>query len=51
MPLGMEVGLSPGGIVLDGDRDPPLQKGSQLTTDMGRKLGGLCLFEGSWIPI
>jgi len=27
MPLGMEVGLSPGDFVLDGDPAPPLQKG------------------------
>ena len=27
MPLGMEVGLGPGGIVLDGDPAPPLLKG------------------------
>jgi len=27
MPLGMEVGLSPGHIVLDGDTVPPSQKG------------------------
>ena len=26
MPLGMEVGLSPGDIVLDGDPAPPPQK-------------------------
>ena len=51
MPLGMAVGLSPGGFVLDGDPahclhvkfhlDPP----SHLaTTHMGRKLGGGCAF-------
>jgi len=28
MPLGMEVGLRPGDIVLDGDPAPPPQKGS-----------------------
>jgi len=28
MPLGMEVGLSPGDFVLDGDPAPPPQKGS-----------------------
>ena len=27
MPLGMDVGLSPGDFVLDGDRVPPPQKG------------------------
>ena len=27
MPLGIEVGLSPGDVVLDGDPDPPPQKG------------------------
>jgi len=27
MPLGMEVGLSPGEFMLDGDPAPPLQKG------------------------
>ena len=29
MPLGMEVGFSPGDIVLDGDPAPPCQKGEQ----------------------
>jgi len=30
MPLGMEVGLSPGDFVLDGDRaHPPSQKGGE----------------------
>jgi len=29
MPLGMEVGLGPGDIVLDGDLAPPIQKGAQ----------------------
>jgi len=29
MPLGMEVGLGPSHIVLDGDPAPPLQKGSR----------------------
>ena len=29
MPLGMEVGLAPAHIALDGDRDLPLQKGAQ----------------------
>jgi len=28
MPLGMEVGLDPSDIVLDGDRAPPLQRGT-----------------------
>jgi len=30
MPLGMEVGLGPGHIVLDGDPAPPPPKGAQL---------------------
>jgi len=30
MPLGMEVGLSSGNIVLDGDPAPPRQKGHSL---------------------
>jgi len=38
MPLGTEVGLSPGNIVLDGDPAPP-PKGS---APWGR---------GSWVPI
>jgi len=29
MPLGMEVGLGPGDIVLDGDPAPPSRKGAQ----------------------
>jgi len=29
MPLGMEVGLGPGNIVLDGDPAPPPCKGAQ----------------------
>ena len=29
LPLGMEVGLSPGGILLDGDPAPPPRKGGQ----------------------
>ena len=29
MPLGTEVGLGPDDIVLDGDRAPPLQKGTE----------------------
>jgi len=29
MALGMEVGLSPGDLVLDGDPAPPLQKGAE----------------------
>ena len=29
MPLGMEVGLSPGDFVLDGDPVPPPQKGAE----------------------
>jgi len=29
MPLGMEVGLSPGDFVLDGDTVPPPQKGAE----------------------
>jgi len=28
MPLGMEVGLDPGDFVLDGDPNPPQQKGA-----------------------
>jgi len=28
MPLGMEVGLGPGGIVLDGDPAPPTERGT-----------------------
>ena len=31
MPLGMEVGLSPGEFVLDGDPVPPPQKGGGVT--------------------
>jgi len=31
MPLGMEVGLSPGEFVLDGDPAPLLKKGSQFS--------------------
>jgi len=29
MPLGVEAGLGPGHIVLDGDPDPPTPKGAQ----------------------
>ena len=29
MPLGTEVGLGPGDIVLDGDPTPPQEKGAQ----------------------
>jgi len=30
MPLGMEVGLTPGDFVLDGDPDPPSRKGNTV---------------------
>jgi len=32
MPLGMEVGLGSGDIVIDRDPAPPLQKGAELPT-------------------
>ena len=42
MPLGMEVGLSPGHTVLDRDPAPPPQKGAQPITDrVSRWLGSL----------
>jgi len=56
--IGMEVGLGPGHIVLDGDPAPPPQKGHNrpnrlATTDMGRKLEVSAPFwgRGSWVPI
>jgi len=59
MPLGMEVGLGPGHIVLDGiPASPPkkwhLDLSSRLaTTDMGQKVGAVVpLFGvGSWVFI
>jgi len=46
MPLGMEVGLSPGHIVLDGDPAPPSQKGHSSPPS----LFGPCLL-WPWSPI
>jgi len=46
MPLGVEVGLSPGNFMLDGDPAPPTEKVTAST----RPILGLCLL-WPWSPI
>jgi len=52
--LGMEVGLSPGDFVLDGDptrAQQQLRWATMVTVDMGRKEGGCCApFAGAGTP-
>jgi len=43
MPLGMELGLSPGHIVLDGDPAPPMERGTAAA------LPPLSQFSDKWI--
>jgi len=45
MPLGMEVGLSPGNFVLDGDPAPPQKGGRAPTPSFGPRL----LWPNSWM--
>jgi len=51
MPLGTEVGLSPGAIMLDGDPAPPMERGTAAPI-----LFDPCLFRpmsvvAKWLPI
>ena len=46
MPLGMDVGLSPGDFVLDGEPVPPLDKGRSPL-----QIFGPCLLSAGWIKM
>ena len=43
MPLGTEVGLGPGNIVLDGDPAPPEKGGQQLPHFRGLQMQQICV--------
>ena len=49
MPLGMEVGLSPGDFVLDGDPAPPPQKGGHSPPQFSAHM--CCAQMAAWIKM
>ena len=49
--LGMEVGLSPGDFVLDGDPVPFPQKGEEPPPQFGPEVGGALLVIANFVAI
>ena len=53
IPLGTEIGLGPGDIVLDGDRDPHPKRGHKINMSLGTEVGigpGDIVLDGDLAP-